>query len=161
MGDSTYTISISNLLTALTLFGAIVSVYISLVNKISVIESALKNIEYRISIIKEHIAQYESGISNIDNAIVRIDKSLDLHTQQYISDKDIALSHRHSLHELIQHRSTRYDTEVSKLEIELKKEISILNLDIKNNNKDRDKQLDDITGFLIKKLEFNNRRGDI
>lgn len=160
MEGNAFSTAIATLLTALTLLGSIVSVYISLISKIHTIEGNLKHIEYTVTILKEHTQQYESGIDNIDNAIVRIDKSLDLHTQQYISDKDIALSHRHSLQELIQHRSSRLDLEISKVEHELKTDVGMLATGTNQQLRDIDKQIEDIVGFLIKRLEFNDRKRD-
>lgn len=157
MFSSASSVQIGDVVALLTLVGAMISVYISLVSKVHALEAKVEQAKYSNQLLVEQLGQYSIQVNNVEININRLDRAIELHLQQYISDKDIALSHRHSLQELIQHRSRRWEVELNKANIELKNDVDSLDAFTKQTFRDIDTQLHDITQFLIKTSEFNKR----
>ena len=157
MTSSLFNIALPDAIAIALLIGGIISLYISLSSKITEAESVSKHSAYKNELIKERINVVNSELVNVISSIGRIERVIDLATQQTLSDKDAALSHRNGLQELIEHRSKRWEAELSKVELELKTDVATLRDESYRAITDVNKQLSDVSSFLIKRSDFSFR----
>ncbi|PSB27472.1 hypothetical protein [Chlorogloea sp. CCALA 695] len=157
MTSSLFDIALPDAIAIALLIGGVISLYISLSSKITEAESNSKHWAYKNELTRERINVVNSELINVTASISRIERVIELATQQTLSDKDAALSHRNGLQELIEHRSKRWEAELSKVELELKTDVATLRDESYRAITDLNKQLSDISSFLIKKSDFNSR----
>ena len=155
MTSSLFNIALPDAIAIALLIGGIISLYISLSSKITEAESNSKHWAYKNELIRERINVVNSELFNVTASISRIERVIDLATQQSLSDKDAALSHRNGLQELIEHRSKRWEAELSKAQSELSADVAVLREETYRAVTDVNKQLSDVSSFLIKRSDFS------